>query len=71
VYSCQTGPWNQKVSENDIWTASQSGALIGAVSAGEQFDAVTVQRAIVGLATSIGEGFPYRAARRCNFSKAR
>jgi len=70
-YSCQRGPWDREVSENDIWIASQSGALIAAVSAGEQFDAATVQHAILDLATSIGGGFPYRAARRCNFSKAR
>jgi AraC-like DNA-binding protein len=45
--------------------------MIAAVSSGERFSRLDVQSAVLQLATLIGGGYPYRAARVCGFSKAR
>ncbi|MGF6763667.1 ferredoxin [Paraburkholderia sp. GAS33] len=53
------------------WVARQSAMLIAAVSDGENFDAPLAPERIRGLATQIGDGFPFRAAAVCGFNKAR
>jgi hypothetical protein len=56
---------------DELWVSAQSGAMIAAVSSGERFSRSDVQNAVLQLATLIGDGYPYRAARVCGFSKAR
>lgn len=56
---------------DEMWVADQTGAIIAAVSSGQRFDADTVRRAVYEMATLVGNGCPFRAAKECGFSKAR
>ncbi|MFM0735064.1 TniQ family protein [Paraburkholderia sediminicola] len=59
------------VSEGDLWVANEMAALVSCVSSGEQFFAIDTHRSVIEIATSIGDGYPYRSAKICGFSKAR
>lgn len=59
------------VDDADIWIANELGRVVAHVTAGERFKGEDVRESVVRLASLIGEGRPYRAARLCGISKAR
>ncbi|MGF6875246.1 TniQ family protein [Paraburkholderia sp. MM5477-R1] len=70
-YECRADPPPRAASFDEVWVAEQTGAMIAAVSAGQRFDADAVRRAVYEMAAIVGGGRPFRAARKCGFSKAR
>ncbi|MBN3845468.1 hypothetical protein G3N58_01295 [Paraburkholderia sp. Ac-20342] len=61
----------ERVTDDEMWVAAQTGEMIAALSGGERFSADRVQQGVLAMATRIGDGRPYRAAAVCGFSKAR
>jgi hypothetical protein len=70
-YTCRADLPARAASCDELWVAEQTGALVAAVSAGQRFDGDTVRFAVHEMATIVGGGCPFRAAKECGFNKAR
>lgn len=72
AYACNARAGvDRDVSSIDVWVANQSARLIAAVSGGERFSVSAMSENVRELACLVGDGFPFRAAAVCGFSKAR